>query len=69
MIIYKEDEDIKEKLMSYVEGVARNQAVLFPDVIDDYSPLFLLAGRADRKSWKRWEDILNSIKVRLDRRG
>lgn len=37
MIIYKEDEDIKEKLMSYVEGVARNQVVLFPDVVDGYS--------------------------------
>jgi len=57
MIIYKEDEDIKEKLMSYVEGAARNQAVLLPDVIDDYSLLFRLAGRADRKTWTRWGDI------------
>jgi len=54
MIIYKKDEDIKKKLMSYVEGVARNQAVLFPDVIDDYSLLSLLAGRADRKSCKEY---------------
>jgi len=37
MIIYEENEDIKEEFISYVDGVARNQVVLFPDVVDGYS--------------------------------
>jgi transposase len=35
-ILLKRDYFVKEKRMAYIEGVARNQGILFPEVLEDY---------------------------------